>query len=121
MCGTRRSGTKATSLAAIASGSPEAATRCWVSFRRDAPADSTHRRGSRPLPSAKSGRGSRLLPTDPLPLVFRALRSLAPDYSKAEYDLKWSADVWWNKDVIVYGDASLKKDHPVVAFLAADK
>jgi dual specificity MAP kinase phosphatase len=53
--------------------------------------------------------------------VFRALRSLAPDYSKAEYDLKWSADVWWNKDVIVYGDASLKKDHPVVAFLAADK
>lgn len=45
----------------------------------------------------------------------------ASDYSKAEYDLKWSADVWWNKDVIVYGDASLKKDHPVVAFLSADK
>lgn len=29
--------------------------------------------------------------------------------------------MWWNRDVIVYGEAGLKKDHPVVAFLAADK
>ncbi|KAI3430229.1 hypothetical protein D9Q98_004826 [Chlorella vulgaris] len=43
------------------------------------------------------------------------------DYSKADYDQRWSADVWWNRDVIVYGEAGLKKDHPVVAFLAADK
>lgn len=44
-----------------------------------------------------------------------------PDYSKNEYDVKWSADCWWGRDIIVYGDATLKKDHPVVAFLAKDK
>ncbi|EFN52440.1 hypothetical protein CHLNCDRAFT_138968 [Chlorella variabilis] len=43
------------------------------------------------------------------------------DYSKCEYDLKWSTDVWWNKDCIVYGEAGLKRDHPVVAFLANEK
>ena len=43
------------------------------------------------------------------------------DYSKNEYDAKWSADCWWSRDVIVYGDSALKKDHPVLAFLAADK
>jgi dual specificity MAP kinase phosphatase len=42
------------------------------------------------------------------------------DYSKRE-DLKWAADCWWDRDVIVYGDAGLKKDHPVVAFLSQDK
>lgn len=42
------------------------------------------------------------------------------DYSKRE-DLKWGADVWWGKDVIVYGEAGLRRDHPVVAHLAADK
>ena len=27
----------------------------------------------------------------------------------------------WNKPVIVYGDDKLRKDHPVVAFLAKEK
>ena len=27
----------------------------------------------------------------------------------------------WNKPVIVYGDEKLRKDHPVVAFLAKEK
>ncbi|GAB4815324.1 hypothetical protein N2152v2_002370 [Parachlorella kessleri] len=42
------------------------------------------------------------------------------DYSKNQYDYQWSEDCWWDKHVIVYGDATLKKDHPVVAFLAHD-
>jgi len=42
------------------------------------------------------------------------------DYSKNQYDHQWSEDCWWDKHVIVYGDATLKKDHPVVAFLAQD-
>ena len=45
---------------------------------------------------------------------------LPTDYSKRE-DMKWVPDCWWDRDVIVYGDAGLKKDHPVVAFLVADK
>ena len=45
----------------------------------------------------------------------------AADYSKGEYDLKWSADCWWNRDVIVMGEAGLKRDHPVIAFLARVK
>ncbi|KAL4422489.1 hypothetical protein ABPG75_008686 [Micractinium tetrahymenae] len=43
------------------------------------------------------------------------------DYSKNEYEQKWGADCWWGKHVVVYGDAGLKKDHPVVAFLIKDK
>lgn len=42
------------------------------------------------------------------------------DYSKNQYDYQWSEDCWWDKHVLVYGDASLKKDHPVVAFLSKD-
>jgi hypothetical protein len=45
----------------------------------------------------------------------------ATDCSKSEYDLKWSVDVWVGRTVYVYGDAgALKKDHPVLAFLAAN-
>ncbi|BDA42767.1 probable dual specificity protein phosphatase 6 at N-terminal half [Coccomyxa sp. Obi] len=43
------------------------------------------------------------------------------DYSKNSYDVSWSQDCWWDKAVIVYGDSKLKRDHPVVAFLANDK
>lgn len=43
------------------------------------------------------------------------------DYSKNSYDVTWSQDCWWDKAVIVYGDSKLKRDHPVVAFLANDK
>ncbi|KAL4421080.1 hypothetical protein ABPG77_001375 [Micractinium sp. CCAP 211/92] len=43
------------------------------------------------------------------------------DYSKNEYEQKWGADCWWGKHVVVYGDAGLKKEHPVVAFLLKDK
>ncbi|EIE24571.1 phosphatases II [Coccomyxa subellipsoidea C-169] len=43
------------------------------------------------------------------------------DYSKNSYDVSWSPDCWWDKAVIVYGDSKLKRDHPVVAFLANDK
>ncbi|KAK9816993.1 hypothetical protein WJX72_007967 [[Myrmecia] bisecta] len=42
------------------------------------------------------------------------------DYSKNTYDFSWSADCWWDKHVIVYGDEKLRKDHPVVAFLSQD-
>ena len=42
------------------------------------------------------------------------------DYSKNIYDVAWQKDCWWDKPVILYGDPKLKKDHPVVAFLAAD-
>lgn len=39
------------------------------------------------------------------------------DYSKAD---GWSADCWWGKQVVCYGAAGLKRDNPVVAWLAAD-
>eukprot|EP00884_Botryococcus_braunii_P013251 jgi/Botrbrau1/21927/Bobra.0249s0051.1 len=42
------------------------------------------------------------------------------DYSKNSYDVKWSPDCWWDKPVVVYGPANLKKDHPVVTFLARE-
>jgi len=42
------------------------------------------------------------------------------DYSKNTYDLAWSKDCWWDRPVVVYGAAGLKKDHPVVQFLARD-
>jgi len=35
--------------------------------------------------------------------------------------VRWHADIWWNRDVYVYGPAGLKKDHPVLVFLAKDK
>lgn len=47
-------------------------------------------------------------------------RAAAQDYSKNTYDLAWSKDCWWDKPVVVYGAAGLKKDHPVVQFLARD-
>ncbi|MEW5317279.1 MAG: hypothetical protein WDW38_008590 [Sanguina aurantia] len=40
------------------------------------------------------------------------------DYSQASYNYKWSNDCWWGKRVIVYGEAGLTKEHPVIAFLA---
>eukprot|EP00798_Chlamydomonas_sp_ICE-L_P019182 gene19182-25796_t len=41
------------------------------------------------------------------------------DYSHAEYNsIKFAADCWWGKNVIVYGDNTVRKDHPVVAFLS---
>ena len=43
------------------------------------------------------------------------------DYSKNSYNVAWQRDCWWDKPVVIYGDANLKKDHPVVAYLAADK
>ncbi len=43
------------------------------------------------------------------------------DYSKNTYNVAWQKDCWWDKPVVIYGDANLKKDHPVVAFLTADK
>ncbi|KAL3135874.1 hypothetical protein ABBQ32_007430 [Trebouxia sp. C0010 RCD-2024] len=43
------------------------------------------------------------------------------DYSGASYDQKWSKDCWWDKPLVVYGDANLDKSHPVVAFLAKEK
>jgi len=43
------------------------------------------------------------------------------DYSKAQYDhFKWSDACWWGRDVLLYGDAGLRRDHPVAAFLARD-
>ena len=70
----------------------------------------------------------------------------AQDYSGASYDQKWSKDCWyclvlpirsycafllplvslqctcrWDKPVIVYGDDTVDKGHPVVAFLAKEK
>jgi len=32
------------------------------------------------------------------------------DYSKNTYDLAWSKDCWWDRPVVVYGAAGLKKD-----------
>lgn len=43
------------------------------------------------------------------------------DYSSASYDQKWSKDCWWDKPIVIYGDATLDKSHPVVAFLAKEK
>ncbi|KAG2450344.1 hypothetical protein HYH02_004849 [Chlamydomonas schloesseri] len=40
------------------------------------------------------------------------------DYSSASYNIKWSQDCWWGRNVLVYGEPGLKKDHPVIAFLA---
>lgn len=42
------------------------------------------------------------------------------DYSKNEYDVKWSTGCWWDKPVILFGPPALRKDHPVVAFLAKE-
>ncbi|GLC33296.1 hypothetical protein PLESTB_000349500 [Pleodorina starrii] len=41
------------------------------------------------------------------------------DYSASSYNIKWSQDCWWGRNVLVYGDDGLKKDHPVVRFLAS--
>lgn len=43
------------------------------------------------------------------------------DYSGASYDQKWSKDCWWDKPVILYGDDTLDKSHPVAAFLVKEK
>eukprot|EP00892_Ulva_mutabilis_P000251 jgi/Ulvmu1/10226/UM060_0026.1 len=40
------------------------------------------------------------------------------DYSKNRYDQKWTQDVWWNSDVVIIGEAGLKRDHEVATFLA---
>ncbi|GIL44377.1 hypothetical protein Vafri_1861 [Volvox africanus] len=39
------------------------------------------------------------------------------DYSASSYNIKWSQDCWWGRNVLVYGEEGLKKDHPVVRFL----
>ncbi|KAL0027469.1 hypothetical protein WJX77_003809 [Trebouxia sp. C0004] len=43
------------------------------------------------------------------------------DYSGASYDQKWSKDCWWDKSVVLYGDDTLDKSHPVAAFLVKEK
>ncbi|KAL0049954.1 hypothetical protein WJX82_001575 [Trebouxia sp. C0006] len=43
------------------------------------------------------------------------------DYSGASYDQKWSKDCWWDKPIILYGDDTLDKSHPVAAFLVKEK
>lgn len=43
------------------------------------------------------------------------------DYSKNQYDVRFSTDCWWGKPVIVLGEEALKKDHPVIKFLAEEK
>eukprot|EP00198_Chlamydomonas_reinhardtii_P011653 XP_001700990.1 MAP kinase phosphatase 5 [Chlamydomonas reinhardtii] len=40
------------------------------------------------------------------------------DYSSSSYNIKWSQDCWWGRNVLVYGEPGLKKDHPVIAFLS---
>lgn len=45
------------------------------------------------------------------------------DYSKNEYSHPWSQDCWWDKHVVVYGDAGnnkASKSHGVVAYLAKE-
>lgn len=42
------------------------------------------------------------------------------DYSKNQYALKWSPGCWFGKHVFVYGEAGLKKDHPVLEFFRRD-
>mmetsp|Transcript_11961 Transcript_11961/g.35836 ORF Transcript_11961/g.35836 Transcript_11961/m.35836 type:complete len:480 (-) Transcript_11961:160-1599(-) len=43
------------------------------------------------------------------------------DYSKNQYDVRFSKDCWWGQPVVVYGDEGLRKDNPVVKFLAQEK
>ncbi|KAG2441094.1 hypothetical protein HXX76_003946 [Chlamydomonas incerta] len=40
------------------------------------------------------------------------------DYSSSSYHIKWSQDCWWGRNVLVYGEAGLKKDNPVIAFMS---
>ncbi|EFJ44730.1 MAP kinase phosphatase 5 [Volvox carteri f. nagariensis] len=40
------------------------------------------------------------------------------DYSASSYNIKWAQDCWWGRNVLVYGEEGLKKDHPVVRFLS---
>lgn len=40
------------------------------------------------------------------------------DESKSKYDERWSAECWWGKHVIVYGDAGLSRRHDVPRWLA---
>ncbi|KAK9861523.1 hypothetical protein WJX84_009942 [Apatococcus fuscideae] len=42
------------------------------------------------------------------------------DYSKNTYSYRWSPDCWWDKHVVIYGEAPLKKDHPIVSYLIKD-
>jgi len=42
------------------------------------------------------------------------------DYSKSSYDMVWKQGLWWGKDVFIYGEEGLKKDHPVIDFLAKE-
>ena len=42
------------------------------------------------------------------------------DYSQSEYDQRGSPDCWWARRVLVYGAPGLKRDHPVLEFLATD-
>lgn len=46
-------------------------------------------------------------------------RALA-DYSKSSYEIRWTQKIWWNADVIIYGDPGLKKDNDVATFLAKE-
>jgi dual specificity MAP kinase phosphatase len=52
--------------------------------------------------------------------MLRPCAVVLQDYSKNSYDMKWSDQCWWDRPVVVYGEAGLKKDHPVVAYLARD-
>lgn len=42
------------------------------------------------------------------------------DYSQASYSLGWSQGCWWGRHVLVLGPEALKKDHPVIAYLAKE-
>ena len=64
--------------------------------------------------------GGELAGPAPVPHAHLAPPPCRADYSKNEYDVRWTGDCWWGKHVYVYGDASLKRDHPVVAFLSKD-
>ncbi|GAX75987.1 hypothetical protein CEUSTIGMA_g3430.t1 [Chlamydomonas eustigma] len=43
------------------------------------------------------------------------------DQCQSKYEVTWSQGAWWGKNVIVYGDADLKRDHPVIERLAKEK
>lgn len=42
------------------------------------------------------------------------------DYSQSQYNEKWSQGVWWDRQVILYGDADVEKTNPVLQYLVGE-
>lgn len=92
---------RATSQAPTASASAATAPCCWVRCRWQLPLSALPLLWGLAKPYTLLFSWHQL---NPLPAPLPPCQTPTADYSKRE-DLKWAADCWWDRDVIVYGDA----------------